>query len=175
MDLFCRQSDIRLFSKSFALHDLFVMWSESSDSRVSGVAGMGAGVISKLLVYPLDTVKKRLQAQAFWGSNPGDDEGVVRKSTKYTAALPKNQSMYSNRKRVVGAVNRGVGKQHGGDVVYKGMLDCFKQIAKMEGSAALYKGLFTSLLKSSVSTGASFWLFTLSKNTLRSIHDSNHF
>jgi len=161
---------------NFALHDVLVMLSGSSDSRVSGVAGMAAGVISKLLVYPLDTVKKRLQAQAFWGSSgPGSEESAVRKSTKYTTALSKNPSMYSNKTRVIRAVNnREVGKRPGGPVVYGGMLDCFKQIAKREGMAAFYKGLIPSLLKSSVSTGASFWLFTLTKNILQSIHDSNH-
>ncbi|KAL7540725.1 hypothetical protein ACHAXR_010677 [Thalassiosira sp. AJA248-18] len=157
---------------NFALHDVLVMMSGSSDSRVSGVAGMGAGVISKFLVYPLDTVKKRLQAQAFWGSSPG--EGVVRKSTKYTTSLARNPSMYSNHKRVIGAVNSGVVRTaSSGPVVYEGMFDCFKQIAKREGMAALYKGLIPSLLKSSVSTGASFWLFTLTKNLLRSIHDDH--
>ena len=89
--------------------------------------------------------------------------------------------MYSNkRRRVIGAVNRELpgGKktlhqrQGGGTVVYKGMVDCFQQIAKREGMAAFYKGLVPSLLKSSVSTGASFWLFTFTKNVLRQIHDS---
>ena len=157
---------------NFALHDVLVMLSGSNDSMISGVAGMAAGVISKFLVYPLDTVKKRLQAQAFWGPSPS--EGTLRKSTKYTTALPKNSSMHSNRKRVVGAVNV-VAKQNGGHAVYyEGMLDCCKQIAKREGLAAFYKGLVPSLLKSSVSTGASFWLFTLTKNILQSIHDSDH-
>jgi len=155
---------------NFALHDLLVMLSGSSDSRVSGVAGMGAGIVSKFLVYPMDTVKKRLQAQAFWGSSQGN-----RKSTKYTTSLPKNPSMYSNSKRVVGAVNTTLGKSQGGPIVYEGMFDCFRQIAKREGMAGFYKGLVPSLLKSSVSTGASFWLFTLTKNLLQSVHDSGHF
>mmetsp|Transcript_35416 Transcript_35416/g.85445 ORF Transcript_35416/g.85445 Transcript_35416/m.85445 type:complete len:400 (+) Transcript_35416:249-1448(+) len=157
---------------NFALHDILVILSESSDSRVSGFAGMGAGVISKFLVYPMDTVKKRLQAQAFWGStSPGG--GTLSKSTKYTTALPQNSSVYSNRKRMVGAVNRGLGNHRVGPVTYKGMIDCFRQILKREGGAAFYKGLVPSLLKSAVSTGASFWLFTLTKNILRSVHDSD--
>ena len=37
--------------------------------------------------------------------------------------------MYSNKKRMVGAVNnRGVGKQQAGPVVYEGMVDCFKVV-----------------------------------------------
>ena len=158
---------------NFALHDMLMMVAESSDSRLSGMVGMGAGVISKFLVYPLDTVKKRLQAQAFWSPTIGD--GTMRKSTKYNDALPKNASMYSNRKRViVGAVNRGVASAHqpSGPVVYHGMVDCFQQIAKREGMSAFYKGLTPSLIKSAASTGASFWLFTLTRNVLRSVHDS---
>ena len=161
---------------NFALHDMLVMMSGSSDSRISGMAGMGAGVISKFLVYPLDTVKKRLQAQAFWGSSPSSQVAGSVGGTKYTT-LPKNPSMYSNKRRVIGAVNRGnlVGKKmQQGPIVYEGMIDCFKQIAKREGMAAFYKGLVPSLLKSSVSTGASFWLFTLTKNVLRSIHGSDY-
>lgn len=169
---------------NFALHDLLIVASGGSgDSRVSGIAGMGAGIISKFLVYPLDTVKKRLQAQAFWGSS-SNGSAIANQgnySTKYSTALPKNPSMYSNRRRVIGAVNRSFGNKKlthntaNAVVHYDGMLDCFKQIAKREGMAAFYKGLVPSLLKSSVSTGASFWLFTLTKNVLRSIHDSDRF
>jgi len=70
-------------------------------------------------------------------------------------------------------VNSGVGKRKSEELVYDGMLDCFRQIAKRESISAFYKGLVPSLLKSSVSTGASFWLFTLTTNVLRSIHDSD--
>ena len=140
---------------NFALHDVLVMLSESNDSRVSGVAGMGAGVISKFLVYPLDTVKRRLQAQAFYGSSPEGEDAA--------------QNRHYNRKKVPGAAGRVVLNHQAGHVVsYEGMIDCFKEIGKKEGIAAFYKGLIPSLLKSSISTGASFWLFTLTKNVLRS-------
>lgn len=159
---------------NFALHDVLVRWTEQSSlfptqyhrSWVSGMAGMGAGVISKFLVYPLDTVKKRLQAQAFWGSNE-----TPSRSTNYNSAVTTSRN--NMEKKVVGAVNVGA-KQKQVPVIYNGMLDCFRQILAREGAAALYKGLVPSLLKSSVSTGASFWLFTFSKNILQSIHDSTH-
>jgi hypothetical protein len=93
---------------NLALHSVMVSWSESSSpscssgSVVSGVAGMGAGVISKFLVYPLDTVKKRLQARAFWGSISGS----VRRSSNYDRTFPKLNS--TRRKKIVGAVNNGI-------------------------------------------------------------------
>ena len=153
---------------NFALHDLFVSKIGSNDSKVSGIAGMGAGVISKFLVYPLDTVKKRLQAQAFWEKGSGTLN--TNRITSYNSAFLQDDSL---SRKVVGAVNRGVGRKKSEVVVYDGMVDCFRQIAKRESVSAFYKGLVPSLLKSSVSTGASFWLFTLTKNVLQSIHDSD--
>ena len=159
---------------NFALHDVLVSMTQDSSSQnnnvgsfISGVAGMGAGVISKFLVYPLDTVKKRLQAQAFWGPNK-----IETRSTNYNSVVPRNRNAFS-KKKLVGAVNVGAQKKQA-PVIYNGMFDCFKQVLLREGAAAFYKGLVPSLLKSSVSTGASFWLFTFTKNVLRSIHDSTH-
>ncbi|KAK1732226.1 mitochondrial carrier protein [Skeletonema marinoi] len=153
---------------NFALHDLFVTKIGSNDSKVSGIAGMGAGVISKFLVYPLDTVKKRLQAQAFWEKGSGTLN--TNRITSYNSAFLQDDRL---SRKVVGAVNRGVGRKKSEVVVYDGMVDCFRQIAKRESVSAFYRGLVPSLLKSSVSTGASFWLFTLTKNVLQSIHDSD--
>ena len=155
---------------NFALHDMLISSSQNpslpKDERgsfLSGLAGMGAGAISKFLVYPLDTVKKRLQAQAFWGSNKSET-----RTTNYISAVPDK----SSRKKLVGAVNVGTKKNQKTQIVYNGMIDCFRQVLKREGAVAFYKGLVPSLLKSSVSTGASFWLFTFTKNALRSLHDS---
>ncbi|KAL3785691.1 hypothetical protein HJC23_008724 [Cyclotella cryptica] len=153
---------------NFALHDVFVSLNrdpseENSSGRgsvVSGVAGMGAGVISKFLVYPLDTVKKRLQAQAFWGSGVSE-----MRNTNFNSLLAQHRSS---------EVMNVPHQKKAMPVVYEGMIDCFIQILRREGSAAFYKGLIPSLLKSSVSTGASFWLFAFSKNVLRSVHDSMH-
>ena len=50
-----------------------------------------------------------------------------------------------------------------------------RQKHDLRSIASLWSGLVPSLLKSSVSTGASFWLFTLTKNILQSVHDSGHF
>jgi len=65
---------------NFAVYDYFVRGAErreGSDNRgpwallgSSAAAGTVAGGVSKLAVYPLDTVKKRLQAQTFRPSLP---------------------------------------------------------------------------------------------------------
>ncbi|KAL3809987.1 hypothetical protein ACHAXA_007763 [Cyclostephanos tholiformis] len=138
---------------NFALHDAVVVMSESNDSIVSGAAGMGAGVVSKFLVYPLDTVKRRLQAQAFYGTSSGGEDAA------------RKVSSFSNNRRSSSMILPGTASSV---VSYDGMMGCFKEIGKKEGIAAFYKGLIPSLLKSSISTGASFWLFTLTKNILRS-------
>jgi len=79
------------------------------------------------------------------------------------------ESRISERKRVPGATSSVAVNHHAGHVVsYQGMVNCFMEIGKKEGIAAFYKGLIPSLLKSSISTGASFWLYTLTKNLLRS-------
>ena len=164
---------------NFMLHDVLVAKlgrSGTGGSGASGLAGMAAGVVSKLLVFPMDTVKKRLQAEAFWGPRPGGGgpEGI---SSRYDSKPPPSAGLGSTgtpeERRVVGAVNRRLVNKPSslGGAPYGGMVDCFVRIARNEGAAAFYKGIFPSLVKSSVSTGASFWLFTLTRNLLRSMYD----
>jgi len=49
---------------NFLIYETFVK-GERETASVAGVAGAISGGVSKLLVYPLDTVKKRIQVQAF--------------------------------------------------------------------------------------------------------------
>ena len=142
---------------NFALHDTIVVLSESSDSRISGMAGMVAGVISKFIVYPLDTVKRRLQAQAFYG---GGCSSIQQQTTTSTVPIRSNPSLQPTAAATV-AVQHDVSSTN-----YNSMIHCFREISKREGFVAFYKGLIPSLLKSSIGTGASFWLFTLTKNIL---------
>jgi len=102
----------------------------SSSVGKSGTAGSIAGAISKAVVYPMDTVKKRMQAQAFFLSSNTPSITLTR---------------------------------------YRGVADCIVTVVREEGFIALYRGLWPSVLKTSLSSGISFGLYRFVSNVLISI------
>jgi protein required for attachment to host cells len=117
---------------NFAIYDfLITQGAEDNTSKksigLSGYAGSISGAVSKIIVYPLDTVKKRIQIQSVYGSSS---------STYYT-----------------------------------GMWDCLATTIRIEGIQGLYRGLFPSVLKTTLGSGLAFTFFRTTKNLLENIHD----
>jgi len=119
---------------NFAIYDFLITQGENDRSKsigLSGYAGSISGATSKIIVYPLDTVKKRIQIQSVFGS------------ASTTTVL------YN----------------------YSGMWDCLATMIRTEGIQGLYRGLFPSVLKSTLGSGLSFTFFRTTKNLLENIHD----
>jgi solute carrier family 25 (mitochondrial thiamine pyrophosphate transporter), member 19 len=106
-----------------------ISYSSSTSVLLSAYAGSISGSVSKIIVYPLDTVKRRLQAQAFFGTS--------------------------------------IEQPH----YYTSMLDCFYSITKHEGLVSFYRGIFPSVLKTTISTALTFALYRFTKNVLEGIYD----
>ena len=116
---------------NFAIYDFLITQGEDNTTSkksigLSGYAGSISGAVSKIIVYPLDTVKKRIQIQSVYGSS----------------------STY-----------------------YNGMWDCLATTIRIEGIQGLYRGLFPSVLKTTLGSGLAFTFFRTTKNLLESIHD----
>jgi solute carrier family 25 (mitochondrial thiamine pyrophosphate transporter), member 19 len=106
---------------------------------ISFASGAFAGGLSKTLIYPLDTVKKRLQAE-------------VLQNTLYD----RHSLDYGHDK---GRINTNTSK-------YINFRHCIKKIFREEGIRGFYKGYLPTLLKSVFSTSIAFGAFELTKKSL---------
>eukprot|EP00940_MAST-03C_sp_MAST-3C-sp2_P002009 g2009.t1 len=97
---------------------------EGASTSMMAVSGAIAGMLSKFAAYPLDTIKKRMQAQQIERS-----------------LLTEQQRMSCTR--------------------LEGMRHCFRLILAQEGVIALYSGVGTAMLKSSLAAGLAYPLFGL--------------
>jgi len=59
----------------------------------------------------------------------------------------------------------------GGGLFYSGLWDCLTTTIRLEGIRGLYRGLFPSVLKTSLGSGLSFAFFRTTKNVLETIHN----
>jgi solute carrier family 25 thiamine pyrophosphate transporter 19 len=119
---------------NFAIYDFLITQGEDSRSSksvgLSGCAGSIGGAVSKIIVYPMDTIKKRIQIQSVFGASP---------------CIP---------------------------VIYNGIWDCLVTTIRTEGVLGLYRGLFPSVLKTTLGAGLSFTFFRSTKNMLENTHDN---
>jgi hypothetical protein len=112
-------------------------------NTISFASGAFAGGLSKTLIYPLDTVKKRLQAE-------------VLQNTLYD-----RHSLDDGHAR--GRINTNTSK-------YINFRHCIHKIFHDEGIRGFYKGYLPTLLKSVVSTSIAFGAFELTKESLRNMN-----
>jgi solute carrier family 25 thiamine pyrophosphate transporter 19 len=135
---------------------------------LSAYAGSISGAISKMIVYPLDTVKRRLQSQAFFTTTSSSHLWSVESHVRHphdtaTSSSPpsvpnhhSNDSQYPHRNR---------------HQQYRGMYDCIRSIYQNEGILAFYRGIVPSVLKTAIATSLTFSCFRWTQNTLHWTHD----
>ena len=115
---------------SFWIYETLMAMSSSSSQQKTGdpaFCGAVSGAVSKTIVYPLDTAKKRLQAQAFFMAG-----------TEYH---------------------------------YHNTVDCILTMIRSEGIMSLYRGYIPSVLKTSLSTSLTFYLFNTTQRLISTVLD----
>jgi solute carrier family 25 thiamine pyrophosphate transporter 19 len=131
---------------NFAIYDYLTQGEKGIG--LSGYAGSISGAVSKMIVYPMDTVKKRIQVQSVFGT-------VASTTTSPpTTTIPTTGTVTTRR--------------------YTGAIDCFVTMIRQEGIMSLYRGLLPSVLKTTIGSGLSFAFFRMTKNLLEDVHDQYH-
>jgi hypothetical protein len=173
---------------NFAIYDTLT----SGDKRVtiSAYAGSISGAISKIIVYPLDTVKRRLQAQAFFESNTvlPNPERASQHSLNNTNQVHSTERYKRQTKAKIIRIGNPVSirtyfttsinadtvrtRSHHFAPPYQGMMDCIRSIWRNEGITGFYRGVTPSVLKTTIASGLSFALFRGTKNILEVAHDN---
>lgn len=105
---------------------------------VSMTSGAIAGGLSKIFVYPLDTIKKKLQAEVLHNTFHHHHQN------KYIIDKNSNSTIKSVNLRI-----------------------CIQKISQEEGLKGFFKGLSPTLLKSIFSTSIAFGTFELTKLLLK--------
>jgi hypothetical protein len=109
-------------------------------NAISFASGAIAGGLSKTIIYPLDTVKKRLQAEVL------------------------QNTIYDRQSRDLG---HDVGRITTNTSKYVNFGHCLERIFREEGMMGFYKGYAPTLLKSVFSTSIAFGVFEIVKVSLR--------
>jgi hypothetical protein len=113
--------------------------STASHMLISGMAGGMAGGMSKLIVYPLDTMKKRMQAQVLANTfqemhpnwSPSQAQGGGHSSSGRGRGRGSQQGGARRRGRGRGRVRA--------EEDFSTLRGCFRSILRAEGLAAFYK------------------------------------
>ena len=108
---------------------------EEAPGLSSATAGAIAGAVSKLMIYPVDTIKRRCQAQAFF------DQRITTTNSSSTAATTTDTARHRVWRTVV-------------------------EIYQQGGWKSFYRGVYPSLLKTTIATSLSFSLFRFTKEAL---------
>uniref|UniRef100_A0A0G4I039 Mitochondrial carrier protein n=1 Tax=Chromera velia CCMP2878 TaxID=1169474 RepID=A0A0G4I039_9ALVE len=111
------------------------------------MAGALSGTVSWMIIYPLDVVRNRLQAQPLLsplGGSKAEGEGRrERASASASENVQKtHQHMNSSGTSSSSSSQRGVPPPK-----YKGALDCFARIYREEGASAFARGLQFTVLR----------------------------
>jgi hypothetical protein len=80
---------------NFALYDYFCRVSDRTNAGNAALAGAFAGGISKFIVYPMDTVKKRMQASTFITTGNIMDEKIYKNMLDCTVRMAKEEVLHA--------------------------------------------------------------------------------